>query len=307
MLPDEDRLSVTEAVAKRYAAAARKVEPALCCSVDYDPALLEVIPAEVIERDYGCGDPSCHIREGEIVLDLGSGSGKICFIAAQVVGRNGRVLGVDANEEMLSLARGAQVCVAQRVGYDNVKFLKGRIQDLALDLDRLDSWLAGHPVGTVQQWQRLEEEIQRWRIEQPLVADGSIDVVISNCVLNLVQSSDRDSLFRELVRVLRPGGRAVISDIVSDRHVPRHLQEDPTLWSGCISGAFREDRFLAAFANAGFEQVDLLNRQETPWTVVEGIEFRSVTVHAVVPETFVEIASVIPTGTVRCDPDKGCC
>ncbi|MBQ15547.1 MAG: methyltransferase [Planctomycetaceae bacterium] len=309
---DDNRVSVEAAVFRRYAAAAREVEPALCCPVEYDPGLLEVIPAEVIERDYGCGDPSRHVREGEVVLDLGSGSGKACFIAAQVVGAEGCVFGVDANDEMLSLARGAQAGVAQRIGYDNVRFMKGRIQDLSLDLDRLESRLAEHPVGSIREWQELEGEIERWRNEQPLVSDGSIDIAVSNCVLNLVQSCDRDRLFRELLRVLKPGGRAVISDIVCDRDVPEHLKEDPTLWSGCISGAFREDEFLEAFSNAGFGKVDLLDRQQTPWTVVEGIEFRSVTVCAwsmggTSDRGQAEIFPVIQGGSNCCDPEKGCC
>jgi SAM-dependent methyltransferase len=96
------------AVRERYAAAARVREAALCCPVDYDPRWLAAIPAEVIERDYGCGDPSRFVRAGDVVLDLGSGGGKICFIAAQIAGKEGRVIGVDVNPEMLALARRAR-------------------------------------------------------------------------------------------------------------------------------------------------------------------------------------------------------
>ena len=103
-----------EAVRQRYAAAARVREAALCCPVDYDARYLEVIPAEVIERDYGCGDPSRFVRPGDTVLDLGSGGGKIAFIASQLAGPEGRVIGIDINEEMLALARRAAPMVAER-------------------------------------------------------------------------------------------------------------------------------------------------------------------------------------------------
>jgi SAM-dependent methyltransferase len=113
-----------------------------------------------------------------------------------------------------------------------------------------------------------------------MIADNSVDVVVSNCVLNLVSSADRQQLFREIFRVLRRGGRAVISDIVCDEPVPASLQNDPDLWSGCISGAFVEHEFLAAFVEAGFYGVEILARQDEPWATVEGIEFRSLTIRA---------------------------
>lgn len=272
--------SVEAVVQERYTEAARNVEPALCCPTDYDPALLEAIPAEVRERDYGCGDPSRHLERGDCVLDLGSGSGKACFIAAQVVGPSGRVIGIDANDEMLTLARRCQAGVAEKIGFDNLKFLKARIQDLRLDLERLDEWLSRQPVTSCQEWRSLEEYADRLRCESPLIADNSIDVVVSNCVLNLVTLVDRCDLFTEISRVLRPGGRAVISDIVSTEDIPEHLRTDATLWSGCLSGAFREDAFLEAFETAGFTGIEILARQAEPWAVIEGIEFRSLTVQA---------------------------
>jgi SAM-dependent methyltransferase len=113
-----------------------------------------------------------------------------------------------------------------------------------------------------------------------MIADESIDCVLSNCVLNLVRQSDRTRLFSELFRVLRRGGRVAISDIVADEDVPVHLQQDPHSWSGCIAGAFREDRFLDAFAEAGFHGIEIVKRQSEPWRTVEGIEFRSVTIVA---------------------------
>jgi SAM-dependent methyltransferase len=105
-------------------------------------------------------------------------------------------------------------------------------------------------------------------------------VVVSNCVLNLVKPTAKKALFSEIYRVLRRGGRAVISDIVSDEDVPEHLQNDPELWSGCISGALREDSFVQSFEEAGFYGISVVERQQEPWRTVEGIEFRSVTIAA---------------------------
>src|SRR6059036_399491 len=164
-------------VRQRYAAGAKERAEKLCCPVNYESAYLNVIPQEVIERDYGCGDPSRYLREGEVVLDLGSGAGKICFIAAQIVGPSGKVIGVDMTDEMLEVARRNAPIVAERIGYANVEFVKGFIQQLA-------------------------------------IADDSIDVIVSNCVLNLVES--KPQLFNEIYRVLKKTGRAVISDIVGD-------------------------------------------------------------------------------------------
>jgi ubiquinone/menaquinone biosynthesis C-methylase UbiE len=268
------------ATKNRYAAGAQARESALCCPVDYDPQFLKVIPEEVIERDYGCGDPSRHVRPGETVLDLGSGTGKICFIASQVVGPEGRVIGVDMTDEMLDVARRAAPVVADRIGYANVEFRKGRIQDLALDIERLDAELRQHPISDAASFLAADELAQALRVKHPLVADESVDVVVSNCVLNLVEPKSKRTLFEEIFRVLRRGGRAVISDIVSDEPVPEPLQNDPELWSGCISGALTEEGFLEAFGSAGFYGIQILKRDAEPWQTVEGIEFRSVTVEA---------------------------
>ena len=273
-------MNTESAVKERYAAGAQAREAELCCPVSYDPQYLKVIPAEVIERDYGCGDPSKHVRPGETVLDLGSGTGKICFIAAQVVGAHGCVIGVDMTDDMLDVARRNAPVVAERIGYANVEFRRGRIQDLALDLDRLDAALRAHPITGADAWHRAGELAADLRLKHPLVADESIDVVVSNCVLNLVEGAQKKQLFSEIFRVLKKGGRAVISDIVSDEDVPKHLQNDPELWSGCISGAFTEEGFLAAFEDAGFHGVRVLSRDAAPWRTVEGVEFRSLTVEA---------------------------
>ncbi|HKI69736.1 MAG TPA: methyltransferase domain-containing protein, partial [Verrucomicrobiae bacterium] len=230
----------------------------------------------------GCGNPRAiaSIQPGETVLDLGSGTGKICFIAAQVVGAKGKVIGVDMTDEMLEVARRYAPIVAERLGYSNVEFRKGRIQDLALDLERLDAELKRRPITNAASFLAADELAEELLITHPLVAGDSIDVVVSNCVLNLVEPKSKPQLFAEIFRVLKKGGRAVISDIVSDEEVPEHLQTDPELWSGCISGALTEEGLLKAFANAGFYGIQILKRDDQPWRTVQGIEFRSVTVQA---------------------------
>jgi SAM-dependent methyltransferase len=272
--------SVEKSVKDRYAAAAQAQEAALCCPVEYNREYLKVIPEEVIERDYGCGDPSQHLHPGETVLDLGSGTGKICFIASQVVGPEGRVIGVDMTDDMLDVARRNAPVVAERIGYANVEFRKGRIQDLGLDLERLQADLTDNPIADANSFLAAQERADDLRVKYPLVANDSIDVVVSNCVLNLVGGREKGQLFEELFRVLRNGGRAVISDIVSDENIPEDMADDPILWSGCISGAYREDTFLKAFEDAGFCGIRILKRDTDPWQTVQGIEFRSVTVEA---------------------------
>ena len=273
-------LDQESAVLDRYAGAAQARENELCCPVEYNREYLEAIPEEILERDYGCGDPSAHLREGETVLDLGSGGGKICFIASQVVGASGRVIGVDMNPEMLALARGAAPRLAETLGYGNVEFREGRIQDLATDPAAIAAYLRDHPVQSAQDALALDSFVARQKREKPLVASGSVDVVVSNCVLNLVSPEEKAQLLGEIFRVTKVGGRVVISDIVCDEDVPQAMQDDPELWSGCISGAYREDEFLEAFTDVGFYGIRVLARDDAPWQTVNGIEFRSVTVEA---------------------------
>jgi len=274
------KLSVEKAVHERYALGAQERVAALCCPVDYDKKYLEIIPSEIIDRDYGCGDPSKYVREGETVLDLGSGGGKICFIAAQVVGPTGKIIGVDMNEEMLSLANKYRTSIGDQLGYHNVEFRKGKIQDLKLDWNTVDQYLHRNPLHSASDFKTFEEYLDELRSNHPMIPSDSIDVVVSNCVLNLVKEEDKKQLFHEMFRVLRSGGRVAISDIVSDETIPEHQKNDAHLWSGCISGAFREDDFLKAFEEAGFYGITIVRRDATPWQVVEGIEYRSITVLA---------------------------
>jgi len=282
-LQAEDKTTnhLEDEVRRRYAAAAKAVEPSLCCpTTPHDTSLLALLPKEIIDTDYGCGDPSEWVGEGEAVLDLGSGSGKACYVMSQKVGPTGRVIGLDANDEMLGLARRWQDEMAKRIGHANVSFHKARIQDMALDLDVAGRRLAEHPPTSVEDIAAYDTFCETQRASDPVVADDSMDVIVSNCVLNLVRPEEKGRLFREMARVLRRGGRAVISDIVCDEDPTEAILADPELWSGCISGAYREDTFLQAFADAGFHGIEILARSAEPWQVLDGIEYRSVTVRA---------------------------
>jgi arsenite methyltransferase len=269
------------AVLERYSEGANERQEALCCPVDYQTHLLKVLPDEIIEKDYGCGDPSRYVREGDVVLDLGSGSGKICYMAAQLIGDSGKIIGVDMNDDMISLARKYQAEMANKIGGDHVQFLKGKIQDLALDVDAMETWLKANPVTNADELSTFESWKKKQTQETPLIADNSIDLVISNCVLNLVGDAEKQQLVNEIFRVVKPGGRIAISDIISDEFIPEHLKDDKDLWSGCISGAFQEQEMLQMFQQAGFIAVSYDKWANEAWQIVEGIEFRSATLTAV--------------------------
>ena len=221
-----------------YAHAAEQPQEELCCPVRPDAEDLAHIPSEVVERFYGCGSPVAAATPlpGEALLDLGSGAGIDCFIAARRVGSGGRVVGVDMTDQMLAVARDAQPRVASALGYDNVEFRKGILERIPVE-------------------------------------DATVDVVTSNCVINL--SPDKPTVFREIWRVLKDRGRAVIADIVADRDVPPKLRADGQLWGECISGALSEEAFLAGWERAGFYGVSVLKK--TFWRDVEGTRFFSVT------------------------------
>ena len=276
-------MNVESSVRERYSEGAHERQESLCCPVDYDAGLLEMLPGEIIEKDYGCGDPSRYVHDGDIVLDLGSGGGKICYMSAQLVGAAGHVIGIDTNDHMLALARGYQSEMAEKLGNDRVSFRKGNIQDLGLDLEALEDYLKNTPVNSTHDYAVLKEWEAQQRQEHPLVGDESVDLVISNCVLNLVADHEKQQLVREIFRVLKPGGRVAISDIVSDKDIPDAMKNNPELWSGCISGAFQEAGFLDAFVDAGFHAASYDKWDIDPWRVIEGIEFRSVTLTAFKP------------------------
>jgi ubiquinone/menaquinone biosynthesis C-methylase UbiE len=183
--------------------------------IGYSRADLERIPKEAI-MGLGCGSPTAvaNLKKGEVVLDLGSGSGIDVFIAAYKVGPKGRVIGVDMTKEMVSRA----ARLAKTNGYKNVEFRLGEIEKLPVE-------------------------------------DGSVDTIISNCVINL--STDKDKVFREALRVLKPGGRLTLSDIVSEKPVPAELKEDLDAWSACIAGALEKSDYLGKMTDAGFGKVEV--------------------------------------------------
>lgn len=182
----------------------------------------------------GCGNPVAlaSLREGEVVVDLGSGAGFDCFLAAERVGPKGRVIGVDMTPEMVKRGRG----LARSRGYENVEFRLGEMEHLPL-------------------------------------ADASVDVVISNCAINL--SPDKDAVFAEAFRVLRAGGRLMVSDIVLLKELPAEIKVSREAYVGCVAGALRKEDYLAAIRGAGFVEVSVIEQRDYQ-PHLEGVPPRSV-------------------------------
>lgn len=199
----------------------KDLQTSACCSSDSAPphirAVLADVHDEVLSRFYGCGTPIPDALEGLRVLDLGSGTGRDCYVLSRLVGPQGHVVGVDMTEAQLAVARTHQQYHAQKFGYaqSNVEFRRGYIEDLAA---------AG-------------------------IADASIDLVVSNCVINL--SPDKPRVFRELFRVLKPGGEIYISDVFADRRVPESLRHDPVLLGECLAGAMYIEDFRRLMRQLG--------------------------------------------------------
>jgi arsenite methyltransferase len=182
----------------------------------YDEAAREEVPAAAVSASLGCGVPTAvaNLREGETVLDLGSGAGADVLISARRVGPTGKAIGLDMTGEMLELARAN----AAEAGVDNVEFIKGYLEDMPL-------------------------------------ADATVDVVISNCVINL--SGDKPRVVRETARVLKPGGRFAVSDVIADPDMDEHTRADMAAWTGCVAGALTEAEFRAALHDAGLEDIEI--------------------------------------------------
>jgi arsenite methyltransferase len=232
--------SISQKVSERYARAVTTGEQ-ICCPTGYNfDELKRFIPDEVLRVSYGCGTPAglATIKPGETVLDLGSGGGIDCFDAARRLGPAGRVIGIDMTDEMLALARRNAPIVATNLGHPDLitDFRKGRAESIPVE-------------------------------------DNTIDLIISNCVINL--APDKQKVFREMFRVIRPGGRFTISDIVADKPIPNYLLHDTAKWGDCLSGALPAWDYLDGLIQAGFLGVHQVTF--TPWRVIDGIHFFSLT------------------------------
>lgn len=208
-----------------------------CCSPEnklYTPEVIKEIPTDIADFTAGSGDPvtPAKLQPGETVLDLGSGGGLDCFLAARQVGEKGHVIGVDMTPEMLARARQN----TERLGLTNVEFREGFLESLPVD-------------------------------------DNSMDVVISNCVVNL--SPDKPRVLREIFRVLKPGGRFSISDIVTNRPVPTTRKDDSAEWCGCISGALPLQEYSDELRKAGFEDIQFKADIEVARQAIEAGQFQA--------------------------------
>jgi len=227
-----------------------------CCPADAMPRrirdIVELIEPEIVERFYGCGSPIPPAVEGRTVLDLGCGTGRDAFICSRLVGEDGMVIGVDMTDEQLEVGRRNLASQTDRFGYrqPNVALLKGFMEDLGA-------------IG---------------------ITDESVDVVISNCVINL--SPDKEQVFREIFRVLRPGGELLFSDIFADRRLPGELREDQILVGECLGGALYVEDFRRLLAGLGVPDYRIVSQR--PVTIdnpelearVGNVGFSSVTVRA---------------------------
>ncbi len=233
---------IKETVRERYAQSACQAQGAAdscCCGSEttenvissklYTTDELQGLPQEAVVASLGCGNPvaMADLREGEVVLDLGSGGGIDVLLSARRVGPKGKAYGLDMTDEMLELARKNQ----RQSGVTNVEFLKGEMEEMPLP-------------------------------------EGSVDVIISNCVVNL--SPDKDKVLTEAFRVLKPGGRLAIADIVVRGQIPEDLRRSLEAWAGCVAGALEENEYRTKLAAAGFTEIEIETLREYTATDAEG-------------------------------------
>lgn len=206
-----------------YGKAAKEPQEELCCPTSYQAVDVSHIPQDVLDRFYGCGSPMsiAGMTDGETVVDLGSGGGIDCFIAAKKVGPDGKVIGVDMTDEMLEIANENNALVAEHLNYNVVEFTKGFLEEIPVD-------------------------------------NSTVDLITSNCVINL--SPDKKAVFREMWRILKDTGRVIVSDIVSEGEVPPHLRVDEKLWGECMGGALTEEEFMSYLEQAGFYGLQVLQK-----------------------------------------------
>lgn len=228
-----------------------------CCTTESMPEhlrdIVKLIHDEVVAKYYGCGSPIPFLDlEGKTVLDLGSGSGRDCYILSKLVGPKGRVIGIDMTDEQLSVARHHQEFHRKAFGHSesNVTFIKGHIEDL----------------------------------KSSDIADGSIDLVVSNCVINL--SPNKKKVFEEIFRVLKPGGELYFSDVFSDRRIPKDIAYDQIIWGECLGGALYSEDFRRIMSDIGCSDfrtmkktnIDIMDKEIAKH--IGNIQFSSVTVRA---------------------------
>lgn len=220
-----------------YSKAALSPQSSLCCPTNYQAEDTSHIPEEVLKISYGCGSPvqKAFIKKGETVVDLGSGGGIDCFIAAKVTGKTGKVIGIDMTEKMMTQAEENKKLVANNLGFSNVEFKKGFLEEIPVD-------------------------------------SGSVDIVISNCVINL--STSKEKVFQEIFRILKNHGRFVISDIISDKEISEEMRSDKKLWGECIAGAITQKNLINITKMAEFYGISL--EHDYIWKVIDGITFSSI-------------------------------
>jgi len=227
-----------------YSGAAETLQEDILNPICYEESLIAHIPEEKRYRSYGCGSPvlEANIQPGESVVDLGSGTGIECFIAGRLTGPQGRVIGIDMGDAMLDVAKKTKVRVTESLSYDNIIFKKAFLESLPLD-------------------------------------DRSVDLVISNCVLNL--SPDKRRVFQEIFRVLKPGGRLIISDITCNQDIPLEIKYNEELRGECIGGALRYLDLFGLLNDLGFSHSRIVSGY--PYRTVKGYDFHSITYSAVKP------------------------